>query len=132
MIEIYSNKLKKWILVDLDIKYLFKKRDKYLSLLELSSMDFKNVELELLSDAPVIDYSGFNEYHTIAEYNISNPRKFYNRVLKIAGIKVFEDKVVKHYFINNKKISPETKKWIKEFDFHFFLDKEDFKNKFYN
>tara|TARA_Y100001980_G_C14554206_1_gene340521 strand:+ start:2378 stop:3370 length:993 start_codon:yes stop_codon:yes gene_type:complete len=138
LLEVFSEKMDKWFLYDIDGQKVFKKNGNRLSLIEIQSFSMEEIEIKSISNQPNIDYGSFNKYSSIMEDINFNPKKWYKRVFQ--KFSIFDQKSKKYIFltdydngsIKNRKKSEEDCKIIKKYnENHLCLSYELFIEKFY-
>ena len=76
-----------WVLVDVDMKTVFRRNGKLLSALDVAlTDDLSELEIVKLIDAPVKDYAQDAQFDPIEEFAVYNKKDWYKRVLQIVSV----------------------------------------------
>jgi hypothetical protein len=86
MLEVFLPNLQRWVLVDFDSKTLFKLDGKYLSFFDLLNSGIDSIKFYDLSKNKLLDYSSFDKYSIIWEYNNKNLLNWYKKVFNYFAI----------------------------------------------
>ena len=134
LLEVFSKKMNKWFLYDLDNQKVFMNNGEFLDLVEIQSFDIDDIEFISTSDQPNLDWGSFNKYSSYSEYINLNPENWYRRVFQKFGI--LDEENQKYIFLtnyNNSKNDEDDCQIIKKYNINYeCLDYNSFINKFYN
>lgn len=86
-LEVLNDKTGRWEAVDLDTKTIFVAPGGIrASALDIANHGIDEVGITRLTSTPVLDYSGFTEYQTTAEYMLYDLRGWYGKMVQAVGI----------------------------------------------
>ncbi|MDC0041335.1 hypothetical protein OAJ50_01270 [Candidatus Nitrosopelagicus sp.] len=134
LIEVFQEKLKKWVLYDIDNDAYFTHNGNPLSLLEFTKkVKENNYEINFIAKKNDIDISNFVDKENNYNYSFliearfldeETRRKWYNRVFQVPMI---VDEKYSYFFDENNK-----SKILSYSSFYQYLEKHTFMKKFYN
>lgn len=127
-LEVFFPKYKKWGVVDIDADRYFTLADgRPASVWDIANGGFDSIIVNVLSQDPWMDYSGFEEYQFFGEFVESNVEDWYRRVLQ--AVAIYDDTENKYLFPeNDKKIADRIKSYSVSYD---VVSNAEFKNNFY-